>query len=98
LAGAWRGWRLRASVVVAAALVLMLPFAVSRLAPAGGSSAASSSPFAARQAAGLSNPTSSSASTFNAHLDLVRAGLTPAIHNPIGRGTGVITIAGSKYG
>lgn len=98
IVGAWRGWRLGPSVVVAAILVLMLPFVVTRLAPTGVTSAASTSPFAARQVAGLSNPTSSSASTFNAHLDLLRTGLTSVIHDPFGKGTGVITIAGAKYG
>jgi hypothetical protein len=100
IVGAWRGWRPVPSVAVAAVLVLMLPFAVSRLAPEGGSgsSVVSTSPFAARQIAGLSNPTNSKVSTFNAHLDLVRSGLTSVIHDPLGKGTGVITIAGAKYG
>jgi hypothetical protein len=98
IVGAWRGWRLMPSVAVAAVLVVMLPFVVSRLAPTGGSSAGSTSPFAARQVAGLSNPTSSKVSTFNAHFDLLRSGLTSAIHDPLGKGTGTITIAGAKYG
>jgi hypothetical protein len=98
IVGAWRGWRVGPSVAVAAILVLMLPFVVSRLVPTGGSSAVSASPFAARQVAGLSNPTSSKVSTFNAHLDLLRSGFSSAIHDPLGKGTGTITIAGAKYG
>jgi hypothetical protein len=98
IVGAWRGWRLAPSVGIAAVLVLMLPFVVGKLAPSGGGSIVSASPFAARQVAGLSNPTSSRASTFNAHLDLVRNGLTSVVHDPLGKGTGVITIAGTKYG
>ena len=95
--GAWRGWRPGPSLAAAAVLVLLLPFAVSRLAPTGTSSGVSASPFAARQVAGLSHPTSQ-ASTLNAHLDLVRIGLSSAIHDPLGKGTGLISIAGSKYG
>ena len=98
MVGAWRGWRVAPALAVAAMLVLLLPFAVSRLAPEDRNSAISASPFAARQVAGLSQPTSAHASTFNAHLDLVRSGLTSAIHEPLGNGTGTITIAGAKYG
>ena len=96
IVGAWRGLGMVPSIVVAAVLVMMLPYAVSRLMPAGGNSSAS--PFASRQAAGLSNPTNSKVSTLNTHLGLLRSGLTAAVHNPLGRGTGVITIAGSKFG
>jgi hypothetical protein len=100
VAGAWRGWRIGPSVVVAALLVVMLPYVVGHVAAVRGGAAvsASTSPFVARQVAGLSNPTSSTASTFNAHLDLFRGGLTSVVHDPFGKGTGVITIAGSKYG
>ena len=104
IVGAWRRWRLVPSLAAAAALLVMLPFAVNRLAPSGSATAttasvsASGSPFASRQIAGLSNPTNSKVSTLNAHLGLLRSGLTSAVHDPLGKGTGVISIAGGKFG
>jgi hypothetical protein len=80
------------SVAVAAAAVLMLPFAVEQL-PLG----SDTSPLVAHQVEGLANPLSSESSTAHIHLALVGEGLRSAISDPLGHGTGVVTLAATKY-
>lgn len=53
-----------------------------------------------RQLTGLSDPlnTDPGVSTLPAHVDLLVNGLKEAVRNPVGRGLGVVTLAGSKFG
>jgi hypothetical protein len=97
MAGARAGVRLKASLALCAVLILLLPSAVRRIV---GSDSGSgySSPLVARQVEGLRNPTSPTASTLQAHIDLVKQGIHSARLEPLGRGTGTVTIAGKKFG
>lgn len=88
---------LRWGLAIAAALVVLLPFVVGHIVGSA-SRRTYSTPVVARQIIGLQNPTNSSASTLNAHLDLVRQGIHSAEAEPLGVGTGAVTIAGSKFG
>jgi hypothetical protein len=97
MAGVRAGVRLKWSLALGATLVLLLPYAVTRTVgsdPGGGYS----TPFVARQVEGLQNPTDASVSTLHSHIDLVTQGIHSARHEPVGRGTGTVTIAGSKFG
>lgn len=51
-----------------------------------------------RQVTGLSNPFDPSVSTLPIHFELVLNGFEQALRNPIGRGLGTITSAGSRFG
>jgi hypothetical protein len=97
MAGARAGVRLKWSVVMVGVLILVLPYAVTHLVrdgPVGGYS----SPLVARQVAGLQNPGDPTVSTLHAHIKLVTDGVHSARHEPVGRGTGAVTIAGLKFG
>lgn len=97
MAGARAGVRLKWSLALGATLVLLLPYAVTQIVGLH-SGGGYSTPFVARQVEGLQNPTDSSVSTLQSHIDLVRQGIHSARFEPVGRGTGTVTIAGSKFG
>jgi hypothetical protein len=83
------------SLAVAAAAVLVVPKVVTHLAPSNGEA---SSALIEHQVAGLRHPLSGSSSTLTLHAELVWEGLQTAVRDPLGIGTGAVTIAGSKSG
>jgi hypothetical protein len=97
MAGVRSGVRLKWSLALAAAMIVALPFAVTRLVPSD-SSGGYSSPLVTRQVEGLQNPGDRTTSTLRAHIDLLTSGLKSAKDEPAGKGTGVVTIAGTKFG
>jgi hypothetical protein len=96
LAGVRTGIRLKWSLVFGALLVILLPYAVGYIVRSG--SSGYSTPFVARQVEGLRNPTDPRVSTLQAHIDLVKQGMYSARLEPVGKGTGAVTIAGKKFG
>jgi hypothetical protein len=50
------------------------------------------------QLQGLANPLNSKDSTLGGHVSEMTSGLRSAITNPIGRGTGAVTLAASRFG
>jgi hypothetical protein len=96
MAGVRAGVRLQWSLALGAVLVLLLPYAVAQIVRS--DSGGYSTPFVARQVQGLRNPTDPKVSTLHAHIALTMQGLRSARHEPVGRGTGVVTIAGEKFG
>lgn len=96
MAGVRAGVRLKWSLALGAVLILLLPYVVTQI--VGSGSGGYSTPFVARQVTGLKNPTDPSASTLQSHIDLVKQGLLSARLEPVGRGTGAVTIAGTKFG
>jgi hypothetical protein len=97
MAGARAGVRIKWSLAVVGVLILLLPYAVAYLVR-GGPAGGYSSPLVARQVAGLQNPGDPTVSTLPTHIRLVTDGLHSARHEPVGRGTGAVTIAGIKFG
>jgi hypothetical protein len=83
------------SLAAAAAAILIVPTVVGRLAPANG---AGSGALIKHQVAGLQHPLSGSSSTLSLHATLVWDGLQTAVNDPLGLGTGAVTLAGSKFG
>jgi hypothetical protein len=94
---AWRGLPVVTAAVLGAALLVMLPAVVKRVAPATYSSEAAST-LVQHQLEGLSNPFDPSTSTAGAHLNLMRVGIESAFRNPLGEGISSVTIAGGKFG
>jgi hypothetical protein len=91
------GMRLKWSLALGGILILLLPYLVGHIVgsnPRGGYS----TPFVARQVEGLQNPTNPDSSTLQSHIELVRQGVHSARTEPLGRGTGTVTIAGTKFG
>jgi hypothetical protein len=84
------------SLGLAALAILILPAVVSRVAPA--SSGNGSSSLIEHQVGGLQHPLSRSSSTLSIHAALVARGVHAAVRDPLGSGTGAVTIAGSKFG
>jgi hypothetical protein len=97
MTAARRGIRLRWSLAFVAVLVLLLPSGVAYLVR-NGPSGGYSSPLVARQVAGLQHPGDPTVSTLQSHIKLVKEGLHSASHDPLGRGTATVTIAGLKFG
>jgi hypothetical protein len=79
--------RLPGAVAAAATLVLLLPIAVERLAPA-----SPKSDLVAHQIGGLADPLDRDSSV-HIHLELVEDGIRSAVSEPLG-----VTIAGDKFG
>jgi hypothetical protein len=79
-----------------AVAVLLVPITVGRFvsSPDSGPQAA----LVSHQVQGLSNPLDPSSSTLALHVTLVLDGLRAALHQPLGYGTGAVTIAGTKFG
>jgi hypothetical protein len=96
MAGARAGVRLKWSVGLAAVLILGLPYVVGYFVTS--NSGGYSSPFLARQVQGLQNPTNPASSSLRSHINLVRQGIHSAKVEPIGKGSGAVTLAGLKFG
>jgi hypothetical protein len=96
MVGARTGMRLKWSLALSAALLLLMPLVVGYIVGPGYSG--STSPFVTRQVLGLQNPTDSAHSTLDSHLSLLTNGIRSARAEPIGRGSGAITLAGTKFG
>jgi hypothetical protein len=96
MVGARAGVRLKWSVGLAAILILLLPYVVGHFVTA--NSAGYSSPFVARQVQGLQNPTDPASSSLRSHINLVRQGIHSARLEPVGKGSGAVTLAGLKFG
>jgi hypothetical protein len=85
------------SLAAATAAVVLLPVVVSAAVPAP-SGGGAPSPLLQHQLSGLADPLNPSASTLSVHASLVGDGLRAALHDPLGIGTGAVTIAGQKFG
>jgi hypothetical protein len=83
------------SLALAGAAILIVPTLVGRLAPENGTG---SGALIKHQVAGLQHPLSGSSSTLSLHAALVWDGLKTAVHDPLGMGTGAVTLAGQKFG
>ncbi len=84
-------------VLLGVVALFLLGVVASRLDPAavgGGRTSA----LLARQVAGLADPLNPQTSTLPLHVDALLTGLRDGLRNPVGRGLGVITIAGQKFG
>ncbi len=92
-----RRFPLMLSLVAGLAATVLLVFAVSRLAPTHESPSGRTA-LAQHQLQGIANPLDPESSTLLVHLDLVGSGLESAITHPAGRGVGVVTRAGQKFG
>lgn len=91
-----KGYGMGRTVAAGIAALFILGFIVSRLDPGvgGGQTGA----LVSRQVTGLSDPFNRQTSTLPLHVDALVTGLQDGIRNPVGRGLGVITIAGQKFG
>ena len=96
MAGARTGVRLKWSLALGALMILLLPSVVGYVVGSGYSG--SSSPLVTRQVEGLQNPRTAESSTLDAHFSLLTNGIRSAAAEPIGRGSGAVTIAGEKFG
>jgi hypothetical protein len=96
MAGARTGARLKWSLALTALLILLLPSVVGYVVGAGYTG--SSSPLVERQVQGLRDPTNPDFSTLGAHWSLLIDGVRSARHEPVGQGTGAVTLAGLKFG
>jgi hypothetical protein len=96
MAGARMGISLKWSLAVSASMLLLLPLVVGYI--VGPGYGGSSSPFVTRQVQGLQNPTDPEHSTLDSHLNLLTDGIRSARAEPVGRGSGAVTIAGAKFG
>jgi hypothetical protein len=99
--GAMLGARLRLPLAPAAALglllLLTLAFGLRHYGPAADGSSDSSA-LVAHDVAGLSDPLNPQNSTVGVHMSLVVDGIKSAFTNPVGRGIGTVTRAGSQFG
>lgn len=77
--------------------VLLLPFVVSRVAPAPSPAAVGPQVLVSHQLQGLGDPTGNT-STLGGHFALVLDGIKSAFTHPLGRGISLVTIAGAKFG
>jgi hypothetical protein len=85
------------AAVFAAATLLLLPLAISNVAPPAGPAATGTGALVSHQVQGLANPTGRQ-STLPGHFRLVVDGLRSALTSPLGRGISVVTVAGNKFG
>ena len=90
----------RGSALLVAVLGVLTLFAVSALFGAGLDRAAgrSSNPLVSHQVGGLLHPLDPEKSTLLTHWGLFKHGVIEGFTNPIGRGTGVTSLAASKFG
>jgi hypothetical protein len=95
--GARRRLPLSGAALVSAALLGLLPFVVTRLAPQSFGTSASSQ-LVAHQVQGLTNPLDPNSSTAAAHFSLFVDGVQTGFRHPLGFGISTVTIAGSKFG
>lgn len=92
-----RGFGIGRTALAGIAALFLLGVVVSGLDPgvAGGQPSAA---LVSRQVTGLSDPFNRQTSTLPLHVDALVTGLQDGIRNPLGRGLGVITLAGQKFG
>jgi hypothetical protein len=97
--GAWRRVPLAVAAVIGALLLAALSFGLRSYAstptPTVG---AGSATLVSHEVNGLTEPFNSQHSTLGAHLTLIGYGVREALRDPVGRGTGTVTIAGSTFG
>jgi hypothetical protein len=95
--GAWRRVPLTVAAVIGALLLTALSFGLRSYAsaPAAGGGSAT---LVSHEVNGLTEPFNSQHSTLGAHLTLIGYGVREALRDPVGRGTGTVTIAGSTFG
>jgi hypothetical protein len=92
-----RGFGIARTAVVAILALFVLGLVVSQIEPAVSGGQASSA-LVSRQVSGLSDPFNPNTSTLPVHLDALVTGLREGFRQPLGRGLGVITLAGAKFG
>jgi len=92
-----RGFGILRTALVGVAALFVLGVIVSHIDPTkvGGQQ---TSALVSRQITGLSDPLNAGTSTLPTHVDALLKGIQEGLRNPIGRGLGVITIAGEKFG
>jgi hypothetical protein len=89
------GWSLRRAVVVAAMVLVAIPWGVGRLAPARFDDP--DRQLRDHQVDGLVDPFGER-SSLTGHLELVVGGVRSAFSNPVGRGVGAVTGAAAQFG
>lgn len=92
-----RGFGIARTTAVAILALFVLGLIVSQIEPAVSGNQASSA-LVSRQVSGLSDPFNPETSTLPIHLDALLTGLRDGLRQPLGRGLGVITLAGTKFG
>lgn len=92
-----RGFGLARTAIVAILALFVLGLIVSQIEPSASGSQASSA-LVSRQVSGLSDPFNPKTSTLPIHIDALLTGLRDGLRQPLGRGLGVITLAGAKFG
>jgi hypothetical protein len=93
--------RLASAALWGVAALVVLYLGVSQLAPASPTTAGSTGTTAAlvqHEVGGLAQPLNSQSSTLSGHFSELTSGLESALTDPIGHGTGTITLAASKFG
>jgi hypothetical protein len=93
-----RRWPLLLSAVAGFGCIFVLVFGLSKVAPSNIGGSSNVAALEQHQIQGLSNPLDPQSSTLLTHLNLVTHGLKTAVTHPVGKGTGVITKAGEKFG
>lgn len=97
MAGIWRRQRLSVTLLGAAALLVLMVAVLRIVAPvASGSEGAAT--LVAHQTQGLSDPFNSDSSTAGTHVSLLIRGVQEALTEPLGVGTGSVSIAAVRFG
>jgi hypothetical protein len=94
--GARRRLRLSSAAILGAVLLVLVPFAAAQVVTSDNSGGTST--LVSHQVAGLANPLNPQDSTLPGHLTLFIGGLKRAVHDPLGSGTGTVTVAAGRYG
>lgn len=92
-----RGFGITRTAILGLSALVLLSAAVSLLDPSkvGGSATAD---LLERQVTGLSDPFDPESSTLPVHFQTVVSGILQAFRNPVGQGTGVVSIAADRFG
>lgn len=96
MVGLSRRLTLGSNLTLALVLLLLLPLVAARVTPA--VTSGQSDALLVHQIGGLAHPLDPQVSTAGFHLALVVDGLRSAIDEPLGRGTGSVSIAAARYG
>jgi hypothetical protein len=91
-----KGFGMGRTMLAGISALFILGLVVSRIDP--GVGGGQSSVLVSRQVTGLSDPFNRETSTLPLHVDALVTGLQDGFRNPVGRGLGVITLAGQKFG
>jgi hypothetical protein len=91
------GFGLGRTILAGVAGLFLLGLIVSQF-DAGGAGGARTGALVSRQISGLSDPFNSKTSTLPIHVQALVNGLRDGLRNPVGRGIGVITKAGDRFG